>query len=324
MPLPRILAGVKHPDTSAVDRRMGAREWVLLLALSVLWGGSFFFVGVAVTELPTFSIVALRVGVAAMALLLFLRIAGIAIPAGGAAWRAFFAIGLLNNVVPFTLIVWGQSHIASGLASILNATTPLFTVLVAHWLTADEKLSGARLAGIATGFAGVAVMIGPTALEDVGADLLAELACLGAALSYAFAGVYGRRFRRLGFAPMQTAFGQVAASSAVLVPVAVLADQPWALPMPGPETWAAVLALAVLSTALAYGLYFRILAQAGATNVLLVTFLVPVSAILLGAIVLGERLQPRHFAGMALIGAGLAAIDGRLLARAAAAPGRAR
>ena len=299
----------------AIAVSMGWREWALLVALSVLWGGSFFFVGVAVAELPTFTIVAFRVLLAASALMLFFRIAGMALPAGAAAWRAFLAMGVLNNVIPFSLIVWGQAHIASGLASILNATTPLFTVVVAHWLTADEKLTGPRATGVAIGFAGVVVMVGPAALQGFGTDLLAQLACLAAALSYAFAGVYGRRFRALGLAPLQTAFGQVAASSLLLVPIALLVDRPWTLPAPGVATWAAVVALAVVSTALAYGLYFRILARAGATNVLLVTFLVPVSAILLGALVLGERLQARHFAGMALIGVGLAAIDGRLAAR---------
>jgi drug/metabolite transporter (DMT)-like permease len=300
--------------THPANLTMAAREWGLLVALSVLWGGSFFFVGVAVAELPTLSIVALRVALAAVALLLFMAASGIAIPSGAAAWRAFFGMGLLNNAVPFVLIVWGQAHIASGLASILNATTPLFTVIVAHWLTADEKLTPPRAAGVAIGFGGVVVMIGPAALQGLGADLLAQLACLAAALFYAFGGIYGRRFRRLGIAPLQTTFGQVAASSVLLVPLALLADRPWMLPMPGPATWAAMVGLAVVSTAFAYGLYFRILARAGATNVLLVTFLVPVSAILLGALILGERLQPRHFAGMALIGAGLAAIDGRLAA----------
>jgi drug/metabolite transporter (DMT)-like permease len=291
---------------------MGWREWALLLFLSVLWGGSFFFVGVAVAELPTFSIVSLRVLLAATALALFFKVAGIAIPKSGAAWRAFFAMGVLNNVIPFSLIVWGQGHIASGLASILNATTPLFTVVVAHVLTADEKLTRMRVSGVAIGFGGVVMMLGPAVLQDGRTDLLAQLACLGAALSYAFATVYGRRFRGLGLAPLQTAFGQVAASSVILVPLALLVDRPWGLPMPGAATWAAVVTLALVSTAFAYGLYFRILARAGATNVALVTFLVPVSAILLGAAVLGERLQSRHFAGMALIGVGLAAIDGRL------------
>jgi drug/metabolite transporter (DMT)-like permease len=299
----------------AIQRTMAAREWSLLLALSVLWGGSFFFVGVAVLELPTFTIVALRVGLAALALLLVAHLSGLAMPAAREAWRAFLGMGLLNNVVPFCLIVWGQAHIASGLASILNATTPLFTVLVAHALTADEKMTASRVAGVAVGFAGVVLMVGPDALHGFGSDVLAQLACLGAALSNAFAGVYGRRFRRLGLAPLQTAAGQLTASSVMLIPVALLVDRPWALPMPGVATWAAMAALAIASTAVAYILYFRILARSGATNVLLVTFLVPGSAILLGALVLGERLDVRHFTGIALIGLGLAAIDGRLPAR---------
>ena len=299
----------------AIERTMAAREWGLLLALSVLWGGSFFFVGVAVRELPTFTIVALRVGLAALALLLVARLSGLAMPAERDAWRAFLGMGMLNNAVPFCLIVWGQGHIASGLASILNATTPLFTVLVAHALTEDERLTVPRLAGVAVGFAGVVLMVGPDALRGFGSDVLAQLACLAAALSYAFAGVYGRRFRRLGLAPLQTAAGQLTASSLVLAPIALLVDRPWTLPMPGAATWAAMAGLAIVSTAIAYILYFRILARSGATNVLLVTFLVPGSAILLGALVLGERLAMRHFVGIALIGLGLAAIDGRLLAR---------
>jgi drug/metabolite transporter (DMT)-like permease len=297
-----------------IERTMAAREWGLLLALSVLWGGSFFFVGVAVRDLPTFTIVALRVGLAALVLLLVVRISNLAMPAEARAWRAFFAMGLLNNAVPFCLIVWAQAHIASGLASILNATTPIFTVAAAHLLTTDEKLTVPRLAGAATGFAGVVLMIGPDALRGIGNDVLAQLACLAAALSYAFAGVYGRRFRGMGVAPLQTAAGQLTASSLLLIPVALLADRPWTLPMPGAATWSAMAGLAIVSTAIGYILFFRILARSGATNVLLVTLLVPVSAILLGALALGERLDLRHFIGMALIGLGLAAIDGRLLA----------
>jgi drug/metabolite transporter (DMT)-like permease len=158
-------------------------------------------------------------------------------------------------------------------------------------------------------------MIGPSALAGIGLDVAAQGACLAAALSYAFAGVFGRRFRRMGVAPLATATGQVTASSAMLIPLVLLVDRPWTLAPPGAVAWAAIIGLAALSTALAYVIYFRLLATAGATNLLLVTFLLPVSAILLGALVLGERLDPRHFAGMALIGAGLAAIDGRLVAR---------
>lgn len=291
--------------------RMGRLEWTLLILLSVLWGGSFFFVGVAVHELPPFTIVALRVGLAAMTLLVILHLMGLRMPSAPPVWLAFFGMGFINNMVPFSLIVWGQMHIASGLASILNATTPLFTLVVAHLLTADEKMTSSRVAGLAVGFAGVTVIIGLDALSGIGHDVVAQCAILGAALAYAFGGVFGRRFRRLNVPPMVTATGQVTASTVLILPVALIAEQPWRLAAPGAGTWAAVVALAVLSTALAYILYFRILATAGATNLLLVTFLIPVSAILLGVVFLNEMLEPKHFAGMALIGLGLALVDGR-------------
>ncbi|HYE00641.1 MAG TPA: DMT family transporter [Alphaproteobacteria bacterium] len=297
----------------AAGRAMGAGQWAMLVALSGLWGGSFFFGKVAVAELPPFTIVLGRVGLAALALLLVLKAAGHALPRGRGVWRAFFAMGLLNNLLPFCLIVWGQTQIASGLAAILNATTPLFAVVLAHVLTPDERLTPARLGGVLCGIAGVAAMVGPAALaEGFGADIAAQLAVLAAALSYALAGLYGRRFRGLGLAPLATAFGQVAATTAMMLPLVLLVDRPWTLPAPGPAALGAVLGLALLCTALAYVLYFRLLATAGATNLMLVTFLIPVSAILLGGLLLGERLAAQHLLGMALIGLGLAAIDGRL------------
>ncbi len=291
--------------------QMGAADWALLAALSLLWGGSFFFVEVALAGLPPFTLVWLRVALAAAALHLFLRVTGSGLPAGWRVWAAFFGMGLVNNAIPFSLIVWGQTQIASGLAAILNATTPLFTVLVAHAATGDERITGGRVAGVVVGFAGVAVMLGPEAGVGLGDDLLAQLACLAAALSYAVAGVFGRRFGRMGVGPAQTASGQVTASSLLLLPVVLMVDRPWALALPGADIWAAVFGLALASTALAYIIYFRILATAGATNLLLVTLLIPVTAILLGVFVLGERLEVVHLAGMALITLGLVALDGR-------------
>jgi drug/metabolite transporter (DMT)-like permease len=291
---------------------MGGREWAMLLALAVLWGCSFFFNGAAVRDLPSFTLVWLRVACAAVALLVMLRLLGQRMPTHGQIWIAFFGMGLLNNVLPFVLIVWGQHRIASGLASILNATTPLFTVLVAHLLTPDEKLTPLKGAGVVVGLVGAAVMIGPDVLGGLGSGVLAQLACLAAALSYAFAGIFGRRFKRMGVAPLATAAGQVSASTVLLLPVMLLVDRPWTMATPHATTWVAVLGVGLLSTALAYVLYFHILAAAGATNLLLVTFLIPVSAILLGALVLGELLLPRHFLGIAMIGLGLMLIDGRL------------
>ncbi|MGV2101474.1 DMT family transporter [Rhizobium sp. 21-4511-3d] len=296
-----------------MQKQMGLAEWGMMLVLSLLWGGSFLFNGILVKALPPFTIVTGRVLLAAIALNLIVRVMGHAMPRDGKSWVAFFGMGVLNNMIPFCLIVWGQTHIASGLASILNATTPLFAVVVAHLLTADEKMTANRLIGVVVGFAGVAYMIGFDALHDLGSNVLAQLAVLGAAISYSFAGIWGRRFRVMGMPPLLPAAGQVTASTILMIPIALIADQPWTLPMPGMETWLALAGLAILSTAVAYVLFFRILATAGATNLMLVTFLIPVSAILLGALVLGEQLQTKHLIGMAMIAIGLAAIDGRLM-----------
>lgn len=304
------------PAPTSQQPAMGTREWALLVALSLVWGGSFFFTGIAVHTLPAFTIVLARVAIAALALNLAVRAAGLRMPRDSRSWAAFLGMGALNNAIPFSLLVWGQHHIASGLAAILNATTPLATVLVAHALTTDEKLTPAKLAGVLVGLLGVVVMLGPDLLRGLGSDVLAELACLAAAVSYAVAGVFGRRFRRTGLPPLVTAAGQVTASTLLMLPLTLMVDRPWTLPLPGTDVLLALVGIGVLSTALAYVLYFRILAASGATNLLLVTFLIPVSAILLGTLVLGEHLAARDAAGMALIGLGLVAIDGRLVGRA--------
>ena len=292
---------------------MSGRDWAILLILSVIWGGSFFFVGVAVHSIHPFSLVLIRVALAAAMLWLFLLARGerLALPPGAAS--ASLILALLNNVVPFILFVWAQQTIPSGLASILNATTPIWGVIVAHLFTADEKATPARIAGVILGFAGVAVMIGADLLGQIGRDVLGQLACLIATLCYALAGVYARRFRTMGVKPVAVATGQLSASTLVMLPLVLIFEPPWRAAPPSLEAWAAMVGLALLCTSLAYILYFRLLESAGATNSLLVTFLIPITAILLGAIVLHEHLAPRHFAGMALIAAGLAAIDGRLL-----------
>jgi len=287
-------------------------EWLLLITLSILWGGSFFFVGVVVEALPPLTIVTLRVFLAAIALLVIVYFSGLRMPSNPTVWLAFIGMGVLNNVIPFMLIVWGQTHIASGLASILNATTPLFTVVAAHFLTKDEKMSTLKILGVVFGLTGVVIMIGQEAFGGLEDSILGQLAVLGAAISYSFAGIYGRRFRQLGIKPVVTATGQVTASSLLLIPLALFHDRPFTLPMPGIEIWLAIVSLALFSTALAYILYFRILSTAGATNVLLVTLLVPVSAILLGTAILGEQLELKHMIGMGMISIGLLSIDGRV------------
>ena len=299
--------------TNTINRPMGVTEWTWLLVLSVIWGGSFFFIAVAIKELPVFTVVLLRVGLAALFLNIFIRFRGLSLPVDPASWRSFFVIGLLNNALPFSLLVWGQTHIASGLASILNATTPLFTVLVAHSLTQDEKITPARLSGVVVGLAGATLIIGPDLLLNLGSHSWGQLAILGTALSYAFASIYGRKFSRAGVAPMVTATAQVTTATTILMPLVLMVDRPWQLAMPQVSTIMAIVTLALLCTGIAYIIYFRILATAGATNLMLVTFLAPAGAILLGATFLDEQLALRHFAGMGLIGAGLVAIDGRLL-----------
>jgi drug/metabolite transporter (DMT)-like permease len=253
-----------------------------------------------------------RVGLAAAVLAGAVRASGQRFPRGWGLWGAFFVMGALNNVIPFGLIFWGQTRIPSGLAAILNATTPLFTVLFAHVLTADERLTARRVAGTLLGLLGVVVILGPAALAGLGGEL-GEAAVLGAAVSYALAGIFGRRFR--GVPPLVTAWGQLTAASVMALPLALTIDRPWLLPAPSASAIAALVALAVISTALAYVIYFRILATAGATNLLLVTILIPVSALFLGALILGESVGSRQIAGLALIGLGLAAIDGRPFAR---------
>ncbi len=294
-----------------MNATMGRQEWLLLGLLSVLWGGSFFFGKVALAELKPFTVVLGRVGLAALALMILTHLLGHRFPSDMRLWGAFFIMGALNNLIPFSLIFWGQTQIASGLAAILNATTPLFTVALAHVVTEEEKMTPNKLIGILLGLAGVAIMMGPEVLNGLELHVVGQLAILGAALSYAFAGLYGRRFRQ--HPPIVTATGQVTATTILMIPIVTMVDQPWALPAPGLITWGALIALALLSTAVAYVIYFQILATAGATNLLLVTFLIPVSAILLGAMILGERLDAKHFIGMALIMLGLAAVDGRLL-----------
>lgn len=294
-----------------INPQMEAADWAQLLLLSLLWGGSFFLIAVSVTGLPVLSIVAIRLGIAAMVLWLIVLATGRRLPRAPGIWAAFLVMGILNNAIPFGLIVWGQTSIPSGLASILNATTPLWTVIVSGLLLSDEGFSARKLAGVVLGLGGVAVMIGLDTLAGLGHAIWAQLAILGAALSYAFANVFGRRFRSMELDPVVTAAGMVTGSSALLIPLALSVDGLPGADVPG-QVWLAAIVLGVVSTGLAYVLYFRVLARAGATNISLVTFLVPVSAVLLGWLFLAETLGPAHLLGVVLIALGLALIDGRL------------
>lgn len=296
------------------NKAMSVLEWSMLAVLSVFWGGSFLFVGIAVSDFQPFSIALLRVIIGAAVLWTVILAARIKMPKDLRLWAAFFVMGVTNSAVPFSLIAWGQSHIASGLASILIASTPLMTVVFAHFTTADERMSPGRVVGTLFGLAGVTVLIGLDALRG-GSDFVAQLAILGAAFFYASSSIFGRRFARLEVPPMVVATGQVTVAAVLLLPMVLLIDQPWALPVPAPRAWAAIGALGVLSTGVAYLIYFRVLATAGATNLMLVNLIIPITAILLGIWILGETLLSQHIAGMVLIAVGLLLIDGRLFAR---------
>ncbi|QYK43579.1 MAG: DMT family transporter [Paracoccaceae bacterium] len=277
---------------------MSRADWALLLLLSVLWGGSFLFVALALRGLAPLTLVWLRVALAALVLLAVLRAGGTALPPRRA-WGALAVMGLVNNALPFTLIAVAQGQIDAGLAATLNATTPLFTVIVAA-AAGVERVGGLRVAGVLAGLAGVAALMGGGAGAP-GAQAL----CLGAALLYALAGVWGRRLAGLGLSPPAAAFGMLASAALWLAPVVLIHDTPFTRDAPGAAALASVAALAVLCTALAYLIYFRLLARAGAVNLSLVTFLIPVSAIATGVAFLAEHVGPAQVAGLVLIGVGL-------------------
>ena len=302
-------------DVPMIRTIMNRSDWLTLIAMALIWGAAFLFIRIAVLEVAPLTYVWLRLALAAAAMWLFLWWRGQSAGLPRPVWGAMFVLALFNNAIPFVLFGWGQTHIASGLAAILNATTPIWGVVVAHLFTGDEKLTGRKFAGVALGFAGVTLMIGPALLGSLGTNLLAQLACVAAALCYAFAGVWARRFRAMGISPISVTTGQLTAGALMMTPVALLIDRPWLDAIPSLKAIGAIVALAVVCSAFAYILYFRLIDRAGATNALLVTLLVPPVAIFLGSLVLHEVIEPRDFAGLALIALGLAAIDGRLYRR---------
>ena len=292
------------------DNRIDARDWLLLGLLSILWGGSFFFNSAALRELPPLTLVFLRVGLGAAFLLPLLRLYRISLPTDAASWRPYVVMAFLNNVLPFSLIVTGQLFISSGLASILNATTPLFTVAVMA-AVGEERLIARRVAGVFVGLVGVIILRG-TGVEPLSGQGIGILLCLAAALSYGFAALVARRWLSTS-PPLATATCQLIASTVMMSALAFAVDQPWRLTMPGAATWLAVLGSAGLSTALAYLVFFQVLRRSGATNVTLVTLLLPVTAILLGYFVLGEPISVREIGGAVVIASALLVIDGRVL-----------
>ena len=289
---------------------MKPSEWAMLVLLSVFWGGSFFFVEIALRGFQPFAIVCLRVVLAAIILTGVVYLGGQRLPSSPPVWCAYFVMAALNNAIPFNLIVWGQTHVDSGVASILNATTPIFTVLLAHFMTSDERLTLRKMLGVFIGFSGVFIMLRSELNNGFSWTGLGQIAVLGAAISYSFAGIFGKRFKMTS--PVVNSAGMLICSSVIMLPL-VFVTGTLGSSQPATTSIAAILGLATVSTALAYLLYFRILASAGATNVMLVTFLIPVSALLLGVGVLGEVIHALEYAGMGCIFLGLIIIDGRAL-----------
>ena len=304
-----------------VSAQASALVWAELIVLGAIWGGAFFFGKVAVAEVTPLALVLARVSIAAATLLavLFWTMRS-ELATAARCWPAFLVLGLLNNVIPFSLIFAGQTEIGSGLASILNATTPLWTALAANVLTDDDRLTANRMGGIVLGLAGLVVMIGLEPFEGLGGPVWPKLAIVGAAISYAFAAIFARRFRAMK--PQAIAVGQLTASSVIMLPVVLVAGGFGSLAAAGTASWMSILGLAVISTALAYILYFDIIGKAGATNASLVTLIIPLFALLLGTALLGERLEARETAGMVLIGLGLLLFDGRILRLVLPSPGR--
>lgn len=291
-------------------------HWVLLVILSILWGATFIFAKEALPYLPPLTLTLARVAIAAVVLVPIVLVFGYRLPRTTAQWRDFAVMAILNNIIPFGLIFWGQTMIGSGLTSVMNATTPLMSLLVARTL-AGETLASHKLAGIALGIGGVGVLVGPSAMAGDKAGALGMLLVVAGTLSYGLSGLWGRRFKDVP--PIVSAASQLTCSTFMLIPIAGFADQFWTLSLPPTSVIAAVVALGVLSTALAYILFFRIMAEAGSNNVMLVTLLIPISGITLGALRFGEALTLNQIIGAGIIAASLLVIDGRLFGIAAAA-----
>ena len=294
-------------------RSIPTRTWFELALLGMIWGGSFLAIRLALNEVGFVTSVAHRVFWAALIMWGYVAVARLPVPRDPRIWIAFFVMGLLNNVIPFSLMAWGQLHIPTGLASVFNAGTAIFGALLAALLLADERPTLRKSIGIALGFAGVAVAIGLESLRDFDIRSLAQLAVITGTMSYAFASIWAR-LRLTGLAPQVAAAGMLTGSSLVMVPAALLIDGAPRFDI-GWQAAAAIAYYVIFATAGAYLLYYRILAAAGAANTMIVTLLIPPVSIVLGALVLDEVLSPNVYAGLALLGLGLIVLDGRLLRR---------
>jgi len=301
-----------------VQRIITSRTWAELFLLGFIWGGSFLAIKLALDEVPFVTSVAHRVFWAAVILWAYVFARGLTIPRDLKIWGALFVMGLLNNVIPFSLMAWGQLHIPTGLTSVFNAGTAIFGVVIAALILADERLTTRKIIGSLIGFFGVATAIGLESVRNFDITSLAQLAVIAGTISYAFAGVWAR-ITLSGLTPQVAAAGMLTGSSLVMVPAALLIDGAPSFNL-SLTAFGAIGYYVIFATAGAYLLYYRILAAAGSANTMIVTLLIPPVSIVLGALVLNESLSSNVYVGLALLALGLAILDGRLFKRARLTP----
>jgi drug/metabolite transporter (DMT)-like permease len=300
---------------ASTSKSFSGTDWALMLTLAMLWGGAFFFIAKILEEVPPYTMVLLRLAFATPPLFVVLYMNGQNFRLPTKVYGYFLILGAMNVAFPFILFAWAQLKISSGLASVLNATTPLWGVLVAHLLTRDDKATPMRILGVVLGFAGVATMMGAGLETASSVTILAQLACVVATLCYALSSIFAAKLYNEGVSTLQLATGQTLAGAIFMLPVVLATETPWANPVPSLSVLGYMIALSLLSTTLAYILYFKLLSRVGAANSLAITFLIPVVAIALGAIFLGETMTLAQFSGIGLIALGLVVLDGRLVRR---------
>lgn len=296
-----------------IQKHISTRAWAELLLLGIIWGGVFLAAAIALKEIPPFTLVAIRITLAAIILWVFALLRRSPIPKGWRTWRALAVMGVLNNAIPFTLLTLGQTQIESGLTSIFNAGTAVFGILVAAIFLKDERLTSRKLVGVILGISGIVLTVGYESLQTFDLRSLGQIACILATVSYAFAGVWARK-NLSGLSPDSATAGMLTSAALVTIPIALFAEGVSSFNYAA-QTWGALLYYIPVATAFAYLLYFRILEMAGSANTLLVTLLVSPIAIVLGALVLSEALPARALMGFGLIALGLVVIDGRLWKR---------
>ncbi|QRY67389.1 EamA family transporter [Ensifer sp. PDNC004] len=280
-------------------------ELLLLLALATLWGASYTFIKIGIETIPPVTLIAARTLIAGTLLLAVLRWRGLSLPRDAATWRRFLFQACLNSVVPFTMIAWAEQTIDAGIASILNATTPIFAFLMTALITRHEAVTARKLVGIVAGMTGISLIIGMEAFGGLGEQLLPQLAVVLATVCYAGAAIFGRGFK--GLDPMMPAAGSLIAGAALLIPVSLVVDRPWTL-SPSAESLLALVGLAVFSTALAFAIYFRLIQTLGSVGATAQAYLRVPIGVAIGALFLGERLSDTAWIGLGCVIVGVAAM----------------